>query len=45
MLQEDAYSRKTPWLTLAITTAMVGIAAGLGGMTLGLLLRLIQHFA
>jgi hypothetical protein len=45
MLQEDAYSRKAPSLTLSITTAMVGIAAGLRGMTLGLLVRLIQHFA
>src|SRR5882724_11461014 len=38
-------SPETPWMTLAIVTVMVGIAAGLGGMTLGLLLRLVQHVA
>lgn len=36
---------KTPWMTLALVTVMVGIAAGLGGMTLGVLLHLVQHVA
>jgi H+/Cl- antiporter ClcA len=36
---------ETTWTTLAIVTVMVGVAAGLGGMTLGLLLRLVQHVA
>jgi H+/Cl- antiporter ClcA len=35
----------TPWMTLAIVTVMVGITSGLGGMTLGLLFRLVQHVA
>ncbi len=33
------------WLTLAVVVVMVGIAAGLGGMALGLLLHLVQHVA
>jgi H+/Cl- antiporter ClcA len=36
---------ETPWITLAIVTVMVGVAAGLGGMTLGLLLHVVQHVA
>jgi H+/Cl- antiporter ClcA len=34
---------KRPWPRLAIATVTVGIASGLGGMGLGLLLRLVQH--
>jgi H+/Cl- antiporter ClcA len=44
----EAHVRNPPetrWITLAIVTVMVGIAAGLGGMTLGLLLHLVQHLA
>lgn len=33
------------WLTLTTVTVATGVAAGLGGMALGLLLHLIQHFA
>lgn len=33
------------WPMLAMVTVMVGTASGLGGMSLGLLLRLVQHIA
>src|SRR5246127_5954851 len=36
---------KTRWLTLVLVTLSVGFASGLGGMGLGLLLRLVQHVA
>lgn len=34
---------KPLWLTLAIVTVTVGFTSGLGGMGLGLLLRIVQH--
>jgi hypothetical protein len=37
--------RGTPWLTMAFVTVTLGIAAGLGAMGLGLLLRFAQHIA
>src|ERR1700742_5001063 len=37
--------RKTPWPMLVLVTLAVGIASGLGGMALGLLLRFVQHLA
>lgn len=36
---------ETPWLVLTIVTVLVGIASGLSGMLLGLLLRVVQHAA
>jgi hypothetical protein len=33
------------WLTLATATVATGVAAGLGGMVLGLLLHFLQHVA
>ena len=41
----DAVSRKSDWLPLAAATVAVGVASGLGGMGLGLLLHFIQHLA
>jgi H+/Cl- antiporter ClcA len=38
-------SRDSHWLTLLAVTVAVGIASGLGGMGLGLLLHFIQHIA
>lgn len=38
-------SRDSHWLTLPALTVAVGVASGLGGMALGLLLHLIQHIA
>src|SRR5271155_3534810 len=38
-------ARDSHWLTLPALTVAVGIASGLGGMALGLLLHLIQHLA
>src|SRR5258708_12984460 len=38
-------SRKPHWLTLSAVTVAVGIASGLGGMVLGLLLHFVQHVA
>src|ERR1700692_3354500 len=38
-------SRDLHWLTLPSVTVAVGIASGLGGMALGLLLHFIQHVA
>ncbi|HKN36859.1 MAG TPA: chloride channel protein [Terriglobales bacterium] len=38
-----ANSYQRPWLMLSIVTVTVGIASGLGGMGLGLLLRLVEH--
>jgi chloride channel protein, CIC family len=37
----NSYQRR--WLMLSIVTVTAGIASGLGGMGLGLLLRLVQH--
>jgi H+/Cl- antiporter ClcA len=36
---------KPRWLILTIVTITVGITSGLGGMALGLLLRVVQHVA
>ena len=35
----------TSSLTFALIVAMIGLAAGLGGMALGMLLYVIQHMA
>jgi H+/Cl- antiporter ClcA len=35
----------TPWRVLATVTVLTGVAAGLGGMVLALLLHVVQHFA
>src|SRR6266850_3255702 len=37
--------RKPRWLILVLVTCATGIASGLGGMALALLLRLVQHIA
>src|SRR6266481_9120663 len=37
--------RKPRWLILVLVTFATGIASGLGGMALALLLRLVQHIA
>ena len=37
--------RKPRWLTLVLVTLAIGVGSGLGGMALGLLLRLVQHAA
>src|SRR5246127_1356333 len=37
--------RKPRWLILVLVTFAIGVASGLGGMALGLLLRLVQHVA
>jgi len=37
--------RKPPWLILVLVTFVTGVASGLGGMALALLLRLVQHIA
>src|SRR5579864_5588829 len=37
--------RKPRWLIVALVTSTTGVASGLGGMALGLLLRLVQHIA
>ena len=37
--------RKPRWLILVLVTFAIGIASGLGGMVLALLLRLVQHIA
>jgi H+/Cl- antiporter ClcA len=39
----DLYNRRLP--LLGIATVAIGITSGLGGMALGLLLRLVQHIA
>ena len=36
---------KSRWLILVLVTFAIGVASGLGGMTLALLLRLVQHMA
>jgi hypothetical protein len=36
---------KPRWLILVLVTFITGIASGLGGMVLGVLLRLVQHIA
>ena len=36
---------KARWLILVLVTVAIGVASGLGGMALALLLRLVQHFA
>jgi H+/Cl- antiporter ClcA len=38
-------SSETHWLTLTAVTVAVGIASGMGGMALALLLRFVQHIA
>jgi H+/Cl- antiporter ClcA len=35
--------RKPRWLILVLVTCAIGVASGLGGMALALLLRLVQH--
>ena len=37
--------RKPRWLILVLVTFAIGVGSGLGGMALGLLLRLVQHIA
>src|SRR6201987_3480339 len=37
--------REPRWLILVLVTFATGVASGLGGMTLALLLRLVQHIA
>jgi len=37
--------RKPRWLILVLVTFAIGVASGLGGMALALLLRLVQHIA
>src|SRR6476646_7488125 len=37
--------KRTPWLILVLVTCAIGVASGLGGMALALLLRLVQHIA
>src|SRR5713101_872613 len=37
--------RKPRWLILVLVTFVTGVASGLGGMALALLLRLVQHVA
>src|ERR1700758_4894611 len=37
--------RKPRWLIVALVTSATGVASGLSGMALGLLLRLVQHIA
>ena len=37
--------RKPRWLILVLVTVATGVASGLGGMALALLLRLVQHVA
>ena len=39
------HPHETSSLTLAIIVAMIGMAAGLGGMALGMVLYVIQHIA
>jgi len=41
----DADPASTPWPVLAAVTVLTGVAAGLGGMLLALLLHAIQHLA
>jgi hypothetical protein len=36
---------KARWLILVLVTVAIGVASGLGGMALALLLRLVQHLA
>jgi hypothetical protein len=36
---------RTRWLVLAAVTVLTGIAAGVGGMLLTLLLHMVQHVA
>ena len=37
--------RKPRWLILVLVTFVTGVASGLGGMVLALLLRVVQHIA
>ena len=37
--------KESRWPILAIVTTTVGVTSGLGGMALGLLLRIVQHVA
>jgi H+/Cl- antiporter ClcA len=45
MITSNSNRIETPWPNLAVVTVLTGIAAGLSGMLLALLLRLIQHVA
>jgi H+/Cl- antiporter ClcA len=46
MKMHPAISIREPrWLILMLVTLATGVASGLGGMALGLLLRLVQHIA
>jgi hypothetical protein len=44
-LHRAATVRKPGWLILVPVILATGVASGLGGMALGLLLRLVQHIA
>jgi H+/Cl- antiporter ClcA len=44
-MNENANGAQTRWPMLVLVTVSVGFASGLGGMALGLLLRLVQHLA
>ena len=43
--QSTTGSRRTSWLILATVIILTGVAAGVGGMLLALLLHFVQHFA
>ena len=43
--QSDPLGRRREWVAMALATVAVGIASGLGGMLLGLLLHAVQHVA
>jgi H+/Cl- antiporter ClcA len=45
MTASNSSSTKTPWPILAVVTVLTGVGAGLAGMSLALLLHLIQHVA
>jgi hypothetical protein len=43
--RSDAIPMRTAWPVVAAVMVLTGIAAGLGGMILALLLRIVQHCA
>src|SRR5271170_4404859 len=45
MAASKTNARGWRWLTLVAVTVAVGVAAGLGGMAVGLLLHFVQHIA